>query len=172
MGISIPKNVFYILKRDIGIHASHKMSLCANKQIRAAMYPITCKSIYRKISYLRRTKFQNLNASRLGLQLSLCNILTPGVMPIMKMWLEQHRQAMLQLHLSDQQLYCQLGCALYKRFLRYCMVAVEEITAVLRSTRIIMIVVIIFCSILHEFLWSESIMWFMWNRTALNPRPQ
>ena len=32
------------------------------------------------------------------------------------MWLEQRRQAMLQLHLSDQQIYCQLWCVLYKRY--------------------------------------------------------
>ena len=32
------------------------------------------------------------------------------------MWLEQRRQAMPQLHLSDQQVYCLLRCALYKRF--------------------------------------------------------
>ena len=40
---------------------------------------------YRKISNVRCIKSQNLNASRLGLQLSLCNILKPGVKTIMKM---------------------------------------------------------------------------------------
>ena len=34
---------------------------------------------YRKISNIRRTKYQNLNVSRLGLKLSLCNILKPRV---------------------------------------------------------------------------------------------
>ena len=40
---------------------------------------------YHKISDIRCTKSQNVNASRLGLQLSLCNILKPGVKMIMKM---------------------------------------------------------------------------------------
>ena len=43
--------------------------------------------------------FQNLNVSRLVLQLSLANPLTPSVKWGMKM---QRRQAMVQLHLSDQ----------------------------------------------------------------------
>ena len=34
----------------------------------------------------------------------------------LKIQLEQRRQTMLQLHPSDQQLYCLLGCDLYKRF--------------------------------------------------------
>ena len=38
-----------------------------------------------KISNIRRTKSQNLNASGLGLQLSLCSILKPGVKSRMKM---------------------------------------------------------------------------------------
>ena len=42
-------------------------------------------NIYRKISNIRRTKSQNLNVSRLGLQLSLCNILKPSVKWRMKM---------------------------------------------------------------------------------------
>ena len=63
---------------------------------------------YRKISNIRRTKSQNLNESRLVLQLSLPNPLNPGVKSRMKMELEQRRQAMLQLHLSDQQLNCLL----------------------------------------------------------------
>ena len=56
------------------------------------------------------TKSPNLNASRLAWQLSLSNPLKPGTKPRIKMWLEHHRQAMLQLHLSDQQLYCLLRC--------------------------------------------------------------
>ena len=61
------------------------------------------KGIYRQISNIEGTKYQNLNASRLVSQLSLPNLLKPIVKSIMKMWLEQRRQAMLQLHLSDQQ---------------------------------------------------------------------
>ena len=42
-------------------------------------------SYYRKVSNIRRTKSQNLNASRLILQLSLPNPLKPGVKLRMKM---------------------------------------------------------------------------------------
>ena len=66
-----------------------------------------------KISSISRTKFQNLNDSRLVLQLSLPNPLKPDVKSRMKMQLEQRRQAMLQLHLGDQQFYCLLRCVLY-----------------------------------------------------------
>ena len=41
--------------------------------------------IYRQVSDIRCTEFQNLNVSRLGLQLFLRNILKPGVKPRMKM---------------------------------------------------------------------------------------
>ena len=40
---------------------------------------------YRKLSNIRRSKSQNLNVSRLGLQLSLRNILKPNVKWRMKM---------------------------------------------------------------------------------------
>ena len=68
---------------------------------------------YRKASNIRRTKCQNLNDSRLFLQLSVPNPLKPSVKSIMKMYLEQRREAMLQLHLSYRQFYCQLRCVLY-----------------------------------------------------------
>ena len=42
-------------------------------------------SIYRKVSNIRRTKCQNLNDSRLVLQLSVPNPLTPSVKSIMKL---------------------------------------------------------------------------------------
>ena len=42
-------------------------------------------STYRKISNIRRVKYQNLNVSRLGLQLFLRNVLKPGVKWSMKM---------------------------------------------------------------------------------------
>ena len=35
--------------------------------------------IYRQICYIRRTKSHNLDVSRLALQLSLCNLLKPGL---------------------------------------------------------------------------------------------
>ena len=43
------------------------------------------KKIYRKISNIERTKSQHINVSRPGLQLSLRNILKPGVKLRMKM---------------------------------------------------------------------------------------
>ena len=61
------------------------------------------------------TKSQNLYVSRLFLQLSLPNPMKPGVKSRMKMWLEQRRQVMLQLHLSDRQFYCLLRWDLYQR---------------------------------------------------------
>ena len=54
---------------------------------------------YCKVSNIRNTKSQNLNDSRLVLQLSLPNSVKLGVKLRMKM-LEQRRLAMLQLHLS------------------------------------------------------------------------
>ena len=60
-------------------------------------------------SSIRRTKFLNLNVSRLVLQLSLPNRVKPGVESSMKIWLEQRWHAMLQLHLSDQQVFCYTG---------------------------------------------------------------
>ena len=42
-------------------------------------YPKKDDLIYRKISNIRDTKSQNINVSRLGLQLSKCNILKPSV---------------------------------------------------------------------------------------------
>ena len=62
---------------------------------------IKCAWSYRQVSNIRRTKSLNLNVSCLVLQLSLHNLLKPGVKSRMKMQLEQRRQAMLQLHLSD-----------------------------------------------------------------------
>ena len=60
-----------------------------------------------------RTESRNLNFPYLVLQLSLLNPLKPGFKSRMKKLLEQRRQAMPQLHLSDQQFYCLLRCDLY-----------------------------------------------------------
>ena len=68
---------------------------------------------YRKISNISWTKCQNLNFPHPVLQLSLLNPLKSGVMSRMKMQLEQLRQAMLQLHLRDQQFYNPFRCTLY-----------------------------------------------------------
>ena len=48
--------------------------------------------------------------------MSLPDPLGPGVKLGMKMQLKQRRQVMLQLHLSDQQVYCLPRCDLYWRF--------------------------------------------------------
>ena len=61
---------------------------------------------YRKSSSINRTKSQHLNVSHLVLQLSFPNPLKPGIKSRIKVQLEQRWQAMLQLHLSDQQFYC------------------------------------------------------------------
>ena len=50
------------------------------------------------------------------LSLSLCNLLKPDVKWRIKMLLEQHQQAMLQLHLSDQKYYCLIRFDLCYRF--------------------------------------------------------
>ena len=60
---------------------------------------------YRQVSNIRRTISPNLNVACLVLQLSLHNLTKPGVKSRMNMKLEQRRQAMLQLHLSDKQFY-------------------------------------------------------------------
>ena len=75
---------------------------------------LLCGSVitYRKISEIRHSKHQNLNKSRLILQLPLPNTLKPGVKSRMKMWLVQRRQAMLQLHLNDKQFHFLLKCIL------------------------------------------------------------
>ena len=77
------------------------------------------QNTYRQISYINHTKFQNSKVYRLVWQLSLCNLLKPGVKSRMEMQSEQRRQAMLQLHLSDQQFYCLLRCDLYYEIWRY-----------------------------------------------------
>ena len=66
-----------------------------------------------QICSIRDIKSHHLNVSRLVLHLSLSIPLKPFVKSRMKMYLEQHPQAMLQLYLSDQQVYCLLGCNLY-----------------------------------------------------------
>ena len=68
---------------------------------------------YHKVSNIRRTESQYLEDFRTVLQLSFPNPLKPEVKSRMKMQLEQRRQAMLQLHLSDPQFYCLLRCCLY-----------------------------------------------------------
>ena len=74
---------------------------------------------YHQTSNISSAKSPYLNVSRLVLQvlkLSLHKPFKPGVKSRMKVQLEQRRQAMLQLHLSDQQFYCLWRCCLYYRF--------------------------------------------------------
>ena len=56
----------------------------------------------RQISNISCTKYQNLNVSHIVLQLSLPKLLKPCVKSGMEMKLEQRRQVLPQLHLSDQ----------------------------------------------------------------------
>ena len=58
--------------------------------------------LYSQISNINHTKSQNLNFSHLVLQLSLRNLMKPGVKARMKIYLEQRWPAMLQLHRGDQ----------------------------------------------------------------------
>ena len=109
------------LWRQVSYKAGHRHSTVR----KTVPFPETCcphsvthneGKIYRQIPNIRRTKFQNLNVFSRVLQLALPNPLKPGVKLRMNMKLEQRRQAMLQLHLSDQQVYCLLSCVLYYRF--------------------------------------------------------
>ena len=79
---------------------------------------LSYKNTYRQMSDMSGTKSQNLNVSRLVLQLPLHNLLNL----VAKSW-----QAMLQLHLSDKQFYYLLRCVLHQRF---------DCNIVLRRTRI------------------------------------
>ena len=67
-----------------------------------AWFCIIYHTKYLQTSNISRKKYQNIFVSRIVLQLSSLNLLKPGVKSIMKMQLEQGRQAILQLHLSDQ----------------------------------------------------------------------
>ena len=91
------------------------MALCKTAATRLLMHWSYCSLVqsYRKTSSISRTKSRNLNVSCILSQLSSLHPLKPGVKLRMKMLLEQHRQAMLQLHLSYQQFYCLLRCDLY-----------------------------------------------------------
>ena len=60
---------------------------------------VSPKYRYHQISNISVTKSQNLNVSHLVLQLPFPNLLKPGV---------KSRMSMLQLHLSDQKIYCLL----------------------------------------------------------------
>ena len=71
---------------------------------------------YRQTSNVKRTTSQHSNVSRFVTQLSLPDTLKPSVRSIINMQMEQHRQAMLQLHLNEQQCYCLSECGLYYKF--------------------------------------------------------
>ena len=65
------------------------------------------------VLWYKTLQIPKVKVSRLVLQFSLSNLLKPGIKSKMKMYLEQSRKAMLQLHLSDQQLNSVLKCILY-----------------------------------------------------------
>ena len=68
---------------------------------------------YCQVSNISHTKSQHLQDYRTVLWLSLPNPLKPDVKSRMKMYLEQRRQAMFQLHLTHWQFYCLLRCNLF-----------------------------------------------------------
>ena len=78
-----------------------------------------CITYYRQVSNIRRTKSQHLKDSRTVLRLSLPNPLKADVKSRMKMWSEQGRQAMLQLHPSDRQIVLPTKVRLVLEILRY-----------------------------------------------------
>ena len=80
-------------------------------------YQVSCPTMFarsfRQVSIISRTQSQHLRYSYTVLRLSLPNPLKPDVKSRMKMLLEQRRQAMLQLHLSDRQINCLRRGGLY-----------------------------------------------------------
>ena len=111
----------YFLKYKVHHHHLRQDNTCLITQDTNVLSPHFCDGaslstmLTVKISNIMRTKSQNLNVSRLVLQLSLRNILKLSVQWRVKMYLEQRRQAMLQLHLNDQKCDCLLKCVLYYR---------------------------------------------------------
>ena len=94
-------------------HTADIIRWCITFEVKVQCNMHTADPKYHKISNIRRTKSPNLNVSRPVLQLSLPNPMKPGLKSRMKMKLEQRRQPMLQLHLSDRQFCCLLRCGFY-----------------------------------------------------------
>ena len=90
-------------QRVCGYHpVQQSLPACLKPQIYGHGRMLLIGIVPSNLLYIWFTKSQNLNFPRLVLQLFLPNPLRPGVKSIMKMLLEQRRQAMRQLHLSDQ----------------------------------------------------------------------
>ena len=92
-------------------HMLHTIVPASTYSIYLISYPTL--ALVQRIDYcqttnIRRTKSQNLNVSRLVLRFSLPN---PALMPCVQSRMKM--SALLQLHLSDQQLYCLLRGDLY-----------------------------------------------------------
>ena len=89
----LPENIENFLGEEPGIKSTRytKWAFTLSpgdalyKVSRLRLYKIRELKYYRKISNIRRTKSQNLNDSRLVLQLSVPNPLKPGVKSRMKM---------------------------------------------------------------------------------------
>ena len=115
---------FFLIFESTECQIRYKLIYChfleqyisVKKRLRVMPWWMNEHSIYRKVFNLSRTKSRNSNVSRLVLQLSLPNLFKLCVKMGMKMSWEQHRQAMLRLYLSDQQLYCLQICDLYQTF--------------------------------------------------------
>ena len=93
--------------QEIWLHDTYKHPFLPYIRVISEVHHVM-KLQYRKISNISGTRPQILNVHSLGMQLSSCNLLKPSVKWRMKIWLEQRRDAMLQLYLSDQQFNCVL----------------------------------------------------------------
>ena len=65
------------LEMEFSVQEELEMEFSVQEELEMENY--TCSQQYCQVSNIRRTESQNLNVSRLGLQLSLCNILKPSV---------------------------------------------------------------------------------------------
>ena len=68
---------------------------------------------YYQISNISHTTFQNLNVSRPILHVCPIHSSQVSIQELRCSWSREHGRAMLQLHLSDQQVYCLIRCALH-----------------------------------------------------------
>ena len=102
----IEEHGHYKFQSESGYRSSNSNSENGSpwKYLKSYTAPEPCSTSrnYCQTSNIWLTKSQHLKVSCLALQLSLPHPLKLGFKSRMKMYLEQRRQAMLQLHLSDQ----------------------------------------------------------------------
>ena len=119
--VRILQVVLDLLKGDF--YSAYSWQLLPSKSIRyTTVLPATRKWVptnYTIIPVLLiLANYRRSNLKRLVLQLFMPNPLKRDAKwgMKMKMELEQHRQSMLQLYLSDKRVYCLLRCGLYSSF--------------------------------------------------------